>query len=145
MVKIYFDLEPAWHNSSSESLWAQELGFDLYRLDNSPFFAFGISYCDVVSAQEVDGLLRFLRVVERGGHSTYRIIVNPSVSSERLARSWSRLELLGCTFEQGQGRLRSVDVPPSAEIDEVYQELESGVAEGVWDLEEGHSGQKAND
>ena len=37
-------------NASTETMWAEPLGNDLYRLQNSPFAAYGFSYLDVVKA-----------------------------------------------------------------------------------------------
>jgi hypothetical protein len=34
-----------------ETLWATTLGEDRYRLDNSPFFAYGVSWLDVIEAR----------------------------------------------------------------------------------------------
>lgn len=73
-VKVWFKLEDAWHDSATESLWASNLGDGLYRLENSPFYAFGVSFLDTVTAIERYGRLWFDKVVLRGGHSTYRII-----------------------------------------------------------------------
>ncbi|HEX6050934.1 MAG TPA: DUF4265 domain-containing protein [Gemmatimonadaceae bacterium] len=41
-----------------ETLWADRVGPDLYRLDNSPFWAYGVSWLDVVEAHpDADGVL----------------------------------------------------------------------------------------
>jgi len=65
-----------------ETLWANRVGPDLYRLDNSPFWAYGVSWRDVVEAHpDPDGMLRMSRVVEKSGHRTVRVIFEPSVDS----------------------------------------------------------------
>ncbi len=63
------------------------------------------------------------------------------------AQSWAPLEALGCTLERATGRLFAVDVPPAADIHEVYDGLAKGAAAGVWDFEEAHVGHvlKAHD
>ena len=41
-----------------ETLWAVPVGENLYRLDNSPFFAYRVSWEDVVHAEpDSDGVL----------------------------------------------------------------------------------------
>jgi uncharacterized protein DUF4265 len=51
LVKITFALEPeAWHGYRTETVWAEKLGRNRYRLRNTPFYAFGVSAEDVVFA-----------------------------------------------------------------------------------------------
>ncbi len=38
-----------------ETLWASPLGNDLYRLENSPWYAYGVSWQDVVEAHSPEG------------------------------------------------------------------------------------------
>lgn len=141
LVKVLFQLEPdAWHGSATETLWAERVDQRRFRLRNVPFFAFGVSVEDVVFARDAEGLLEFDGVSIRGGHSTYRIITKATASPESVKQRWQELEQLGCTFEQGPGRLKAIDVPPRADIYKVYPLLEQGEHEGVWEFEEGHCG-----
>lgn len=141
LVKLALPLDPSdWHGSGAETVWAEPLGRGRYRLDNSPFYFFDLSYRDVVEAEpDENGQLCFRRVAERGGHSTYRLM-RAECPTEIFEQAWRPLKALGCTFEGGPGRLLSVDVPPEANIHEVYALLETGKLSGVWDLEEGHCG-----
>jgi len=50
------------------------------------------------------------------------------------------MERLGCTYENANSRLLSIDVPPSVDIYKAYSLLELGEKEGVWDFEEAHCG-----
>src|SRR5215471_4834417 len=140
MVKIRFELEPgAWHGSGTETLWATPVGPNQYRLENVPFFAFGVSWEDVVLAKQ-DGPHRvFVEVLLRGGHSTYRLLP-VGTWTESFERYWAPLAAAGCAYEGGPARLRAVDVPPQADLHEVYKALRAGEATGVWDFEEGHCG-----
>jgi hypothetical protein len=54
-------VEPGRSNQGveTETLWAKEVGPNLFRIENSPFFIFGISADDIVSAEEVGGRLKF--------------------------------------------------------------------------------------
>ena len=76
LVTIVVNLEPdAWHGYGTETVWAEKVGGNRYRLRNTPFYAFGVSAEDVVFAEPDDeARLVFSSVSLRGGHSTYRII-----------------------------------------------------------------------
>jgi hypothetical protein len=141
LEKVLFQLDPgAWHGSATEMLWAERVDQQRFRLRNVPFFVFGVSVEDVVFARPAEGIYEFEGVSIRGGHSTYRIITRAAGSAESFEQKWQVLEQLGCTYEQGPGRLRAVDVPPRANIYKVYELLEQGEHEGVWEFEEGHCG-----
>ncbi|HYV47352.1 MAG TPA: DUF4265 domain-containing protein [Myxococcaceae bacterium] len=141
LVKVRFQLEPgAWHGSATETLWAERIDERRLRLRNVPFYAFGVSAEDVVFAHPADGLFEFESVSIRGGHSTYRVMLNNDAEAGRVGEWWARLSELGCTFEQGSGCLRAVDVPPQADVHAVYSVLEQGEQGGIWDFEEGHYG-----
>jgi hypothetical protein len=143
LVKVVFKLDAAeWHRSSTESLWAESVGGDRFRLRNVPFFAFGVSNQDVVFAEEMENTLFFKAVSLRGGHSTYRLRLLVTRSSERFEESWRPLKDLGCSYEEGA--VLAVDVPPAADIYAVYSALDAGEGAGVWDFEEGHCGHPLN-
>lgn len=141
LVKLALPLDSSdWHGSGAETVWAEPVGPGRYRIDNSPFYFFDLSHCDIVEAEpDENGQLRFRQVHERGGHSTYRIMRNEN-DSDNFDAAWAPLRDLGCTSEGGPGRLMSVDVPPGANIYEVYELLEAGKRSGAWDFEEGHCG-----
>src|SRR5262245_5377260 len=77
LVKINFPLpaEDQAQGVEAENLWAEPLGGNRFRIDNVPFYVYGISSEDVVVANELEGRLRFQEVASRGGHSTYRVLV----------------------------------------------------------------------
>jgi hypothetical protein len=70
-VKIRFELtqdEDGYPPYTSERLWAVALGASRFRLDKVPFFAYGVSSFDVISApQDKQGVLWFNGLVEPGG------------------------------------------------------------------------------
>jgi Domain of unknown function (DUF4265) len=143
LVKIRFPLDPAdWKDLKSESLWAREIAPGRYRVKNSPFYVYGISAEDVVYARDQEGVLTFVSVYKRAGHSTYRILLKPeeSVKSARFLQNWMPLEDIGCAYELAKSRWLAVDVPPQADIFVAYQLLEKGEAAKVWTFEEAHCG-----
>lgn len=140
LVKITFRLaQSSWHGSATESLWAEPVGPQTYRIKNVPFYALGVSFEDVVFANDDNNFLVFAKVDSHGGHSTYRMVVDTS-REDKFEEFWEPLRALGCTYEEGSNRLLAVDVPPEADIYQAYKGLESGEAAGVWSFEEGHCG-----
>jgi hypothetical protein len=148
LVKVKFELDSSdWHGHGSELLWAalvRESEGQRFQIINSPFFARGISHLDVVSAIPIENHLvfEFTEVIQRGGHSTYMIIVLDLGAKE--SAYWNLLEKLGCSYEStnidlavGRRLLLSVDVPPSADIYEVYEILEIGESNQAWMFQEG--------
>jgi hypothetical protein len=141
--KITFLLDAdAWHGYATETLWATQTGVDRFRLENSPFFANGVSYEDEVKVRISGGELIFEAVAKRGGHSTYRVLMDRTVANGNVQRYWEPLQNLGCTYEsrEGKTRLWAIDVPPEADIHSVYRLLEKGESDGVWSFEEAHCG-----
>ena len=134
--------DDSWHGHGSETMWAESLGGDRYRLRNVPFYATGISAEDIVITRDEGGIPVVTGVVLHGGHSTYRIFLSDAVTPDDAAfkKHWVPLERLGCTYEGATQRLFGVDIPPRADIHLAYRLLEEGEAAGVWAFEEGHCG-----
>jgi hypothetical protein len=132
--------EDAVHGA--ENVWAEAVSGDTYRIRNIPTWAYDLSMDDVVQARTGDDdRLTFDRVTERGGHSTYRIRLEDSTDTAKFDQQWAPLQELGCRYEShSEEPLYAVDVPPDADIHRVYEILEAGEADGVWEFEEGHCG-----
>jgi len=141
LVKVVFELPKSdWYDYGTESMWASHLGHDRYRLENIPFYAYGVSYGDVIVAGQIQGQIVFRIVSHRGGHSTYRVFLYEGTTDEKFKRIWGELEQLGCTYEKATDRLFAIDVPPQANIYEAYGILERGETSQAWDFEEAHCG-----
>ena len=150
LVKIAFVLdggpltiEGAAHDGRDEgveTMWAESIGENRYRLRNSPFATYGISFHDIVAAKVVDGQLTATRIVLRSGHSTYRIHLSDGIAKEDLLARWPSLAALRCSYENADSRLFAIDVEPEADIHAVYAELQRGETDGTWEFEEAHCG-----
>jgi hypothetical protein len=107
-----------------ETLWAIRVGENLYRLDNSPFFIYGVSWQDVVEAQpEEDGFLFFVRVVEKSGHCTLRVMFNDFSAEDAEAEPiLADIKNLGCSYE-GDVNVLVIDVPPEVNLETVTDYL----------------------
>lgn len=102
-----------------ETLWAVPVGENLYRLENSPWFAYSVSWQDVVEArpQEEGGFPEFVRVVEKSGNRTVRLLLDPPADkSEESQRVLDRLIELACSYEGATHAYIAVNVPPDVDL-----------------------------
>jgi hypothetical protein len=83
LIRIVFDLgENAWHGFSTERVLAAPVSEGRYQLRNSPFYARGVSFEDIVFAKPAaDGSLVFAGTSIRSGHSTYRLFAKQNIKS----------------------------------------------------------------
>lgn len=140
-VRINFEIRDRDSNHV-ESLWATPEGDGRYRLLNSPFYAYGVSFDDVVFAKKIGRRLFFHGLSTASGRSTYRLLLETARNKlQPIKARLSRLNELGCTYEVGP--VLALDVPPAADIHRVYRLLEEGEAKGLWEFEEGHCGHPA--
>jgi len=136
-IKIYFKLEQdeeGYPPVDWETLWAAPKGDDLYVLDNTPFYAQGISSGDTVSATSINDRLEFSALIAPGGHSTIRVVVfeETLVSTLRTA-----LVELGCSTELSNiPTFFSTDVPPTVDYSKVMKLLVFHATSGQIDYEE---------
>lgn len=141
-IKLFFRL-PEGAPYATESVWAEYKTSDSFIVLNSPFYAKGVSYLDEVHFTVEDDVPYFLEIFQKGGHSTYRILQKYEDQKKIFVQNWRPLEDLGCTYESkiaADQVLYSVDVPPEADIKQVYTFLEKGEKEGVWFFEEADYG-----
>lgn len=125
LVKVYIDLPNHWA-IGGESLWATPLGNDLYRLENVPFFAYGLNFLDVVLATaESDELKPEIRqVVTASGHRTYRVMFPAEVDRAKQEEVLGSLEQYGATFERADKRNVAIDIKPTGDFIAIYDRLD---------------------
>lgn len=101
-----------------ETLWAVPVDTNLYQLDNSPFFAYGVSWQDVIEAKSSeDEILEYVRCVKKSGNRTLRVIFQDYRSIDPPAEEVLRgLRDLGCSYEGMQPRMISINVPPKVDL-----------------------------
>ena len=95
-----------------ETLWAFDLGGGQYQLDSTPWFQYGVSYQDVVSATLRDELLHFVQVLKKSGYRTLRVRSDTTVPSALL----DMLVALGCKYEGANPSFIAIDVPANVEL-----------------------------
>ena len=120
MVKVLLQ-----DNDEVETLWAVHLQENLYRLDNSPFFAYRVSWEDIVEAEpDKNGVLCFSRIAVKSGNRTVRVITQTyETTSEEAKPFLDGIIQLGCSYEGLQPRLVSITVPSEIELETVVDYL----------------------
>lgn len=121
-AKILFRVPNEDGTSEVETLWAVSLGNDQYQLDNSPFYAYSVSWQDIVYApfNPQEQFPTFQRIVVKSGNRTVRVICNPPAEkgneSDVLLQS---LVGLGCSFEGANKSYISINIPKDVDFDVV--------------------------
>ena len=105
LTKVHVDL-PNNPDMGGESMWAADVGSDLYELRNVPFHAYDLNFGDVVRATPDSPELKpEIRSVERrSGHRTLRLFFEKSLSEERMLQLLKSLAFLSTSFERATGR-----------------------------------------
>ena len=125
-AKVLFRVPNDDGSAEVETLWATHLGGDNYKLDNSPFYAYGVSWEDVVSApfSEEEQFPTFQTVVAKSGNRTVRIVFDPAVEdgnqSDQVLKG---LVGLGCDYEGANRKYISVNIPPNVNLEAVRNYL----------------------
>ena len=121
-------------------MWAEPVRASVYRLDNEPFFAYGVSSDDLIEAiPDKSGYLEFVRVVQASGNRTVRLIFDKfSATSSQGEHLIERLKAAGCSYEGAFSKVLAISVPPDVPLETVTALLEeSGLrweyANTTWD------------
>ena len=134
-VRVPLDPSPGAPGPTDDWLWAEPLGSGRYRVESCAFFAYGLSRDDVVRAVEVPGdeAPRVEDVVEKGGHRTLRLALDPrtELADASVQGLLERLLEMGCTHETLRPKLVAIDLPPEVEVASVVELLQSLVDDGV--------------
>lgn len=144
LIKMVFELTSAqtMGDVTTESVWAEQVEANAFKIMNTPFHVTGLSFLDVVSARPLpapERLFGFDRVLRKSGRSTYRLFVYPETTLVDFLSAWKRFEALGCSYEQAKGALSAlyaIDVPATADIGQVQGLLREGFEKNLWDVEE---------
>ncbi|RCU50574.1 DUF4265 domain-containing protein [Corallincola holothuriorum] len=125
LEKVYIDLPNHWA-IGGESFWATPLGNDLYRIENVPFFAYGLNFLDVVLATSDSDELKpeIRKVVNPSGHRTYRIIFKNETEREKQVELLEALEQHEASYERADAINVAVDIKPSGDHIAVYDQLD---------------------
>lgn len=111
-IKIRFDLkgEPV----AGETLWAEPVGENLYRLLNIPFHAMGYAYDDIVRTKENNGWQEVVALEEDSGNGTVRIYFNSDDQSQ-VENILHEISAMGCEIERASSRFVAISIPVTME------------------------------
>jgi Domain of unknown function (DUF4265) len=118
-AKVLFRVPEEDGAATVETLWAYDLGNDLYKIDNCPFYAYDVSAEDIVYAPIDPDEERptFKKVVTKSGNKTLRVIFNPPVepgnSSDKILQGAVQL---GASYEGANPGYIAINIPPSLEL-----------------------------
>ncbi|WP_286342333.1 DUF4265 domain-containing protein [Ferrimonas sp. YFM] len=136
LKKVHIDLPNHWA-TGGESLWATPLGNDLYRIENIPFYAYGLNFRDVVLATaDTDELKPEVRkVLNPSGNKTYRVIFTNGLSREKQVELLKALEKYKASYERADGINVAIDIEPTGDHLAVYDQLEVYEKSGILSFE----------
>lgn len=130
LVKICINLSA--NSIKSETVWAKPLGGDQYEIRNSPFFAYGVHFRDVVrAASEIPGeILKLIDVVRPSGYRTIRVLFAEEVNEFERVDMIASLGSSGVSYENADGLFFALSVEPNGNYKAVCNQLQ------IWKQEE---------
>ncbi|HEX5597590.1 MAG TPA: DUF4265 domain-containing protein [Micromonosporaceae bacterium] len=135
LLQLRLQQDDVWPPFDCEEVRGQPVGDHRYRVLTPPAFAKRLAVDDIVTASpDATGRMWINAMVERGAHSTIRVILlQPGRESELT----SALTAQGCRVGPSPlPGLLTVDVPESVDYAEVRSLLEAGERRGEWEFQE---------
>lgn len=136
-IVVPLEREPGEGGPEDEWIWAEPLGSGRFRVESPPFFAYGISFDDVVRAGGPPDMPRFEDLERKSGHRTMRLALDPDWDPERaeVRGLLDALQGLGCAIETLPPKLVALDVPPEADVAEIVRRLQAALQDGmlIWE------------
>jgi hypothetical protein len=131
LTKVHIELPNHWA-TGGESMWAADLGDDLYELRNTPFHAYNLNFGDIVRATaDAPELKPEIRaVVRRSGHRTLRFFFQKAVPQQERVTLLESLKPLSVSFEGADDTYFALDLEPEASIIRVREVLDRWAREG---------------
>ncbi|WP_082989878.1 DUF4265 domain-containing protein [Woeseia oceani] len=103
-----------------ETPWAEHLGGNRYLLRNLPFYAYGVSFEDILRCEpkyEDDTRPYLIEVLEKSGNSTLRIILDESHNtSTRSQAILDQLQDMDCGWEGATSTFIVINVQPQCDF-----------------------------
>ncbi len=136
LTKIHIGL-PNSEDTGGESMWAEVLGNDLYRVRNVPFYAYGLNFNDIVYAKAESDDLKpsVLKLHETGGHKTLRVIFTDDSSLEERVSKLKQLNEHKAYHENANDMMFAIDIEPDGNYGKVCDILYAWENDGILSYE----------
>lgn len=125
LEKVHIDLPNHWA-IGGESMWAEPLGNDLYKIENIPFYAYGLNFHDVVRATaDSDELKPEIReLVEPSGHRTFRVFFEKHLERSEQEEVLNSMKDLTISYERANSTYFALDMKPEGNYQVVFDRLD---------------------
>lgn len=148
-VEVWFRIEKDKEGYPQSKEWEQLLARPVlerdsyFQIESVPFYLKNISRGDIVETRvtknkSIHGgeVFEFRRIVKRGGHNTYRLLLRKKHPKDP---KFTTSELLkkGMVIEESHGDFFAVDVPPSVNQPAIDEYLVGESEAGRWELQDG--------
>jgi hypothetical protein len=136
LKKIHIGLPNHWA-IGGESMWAQPLGNDLYKIENIPFYAYGLNFQDIVRATlDSDELILEIReLVEVNGHRTFRVFFKKNIDRQEQEKILDSMSGLGITYERADKTFVALDMKPEGNYQAIFDKLDEFFEKGILTFE----------
>ncbi len=132
---VPLERDPGEDGPEAEWVWAEPLGSGRYRIESSPFFAYGLSCGDIVRAQEVGPgePPEVMEVEHKGGGRTLRIALAPQwdIDAAEVEQFLDQFLEIGCSYEALPPKLVALAVPPEVDVATVVERLQVPFRDGL--------------
>jgi hypothetical protein len=109
-----------------ETPWVIDLGGGRYRMENCPFYFYGVAAGDIVGAEYSDeeGRLAFTKVIEKSGNKLVRVIFESPADQEGPEKDHlNKLVEMGCSYEGANPKYICIDIPKEVDLFQVCNSL----------------------
>ncbi len=136
LVKVFIDLPNHWA-ISGESIWAKPLENDEYEIRNTPFYAYGLNWGDIVKAVSLDPTLKpeVREVVRPSGNRTLRLYFKKNLDHRSQLQLLEEICKLGLSYERANEILIALDIPSESDYGAICDHLWALENDGVLEYE----------
>lgn len=124
-TELHIELPNHWA-INGESIWALNLGGDIFEIKNVPCYAYDLNMGDKVLAtiQPPNLIPRVQKLIAKSGHRTLRALLHENVELEEWKNMIAKLSDYGAVQVQVGERFFAFDIPPNGDYDSLYLKLE---------------------
>jgi len=124
LEKVHIDLPNHWA-IGGESMWAAPLGNDVYKLENVPFYTYGLNYLDIVRAtpENYNEIPEVRELIEASGHRTFRVFFEKHIERNKQEKILGTLSELAISYERATDIYIALDLHPKGDYQLVFDKL----------------------